>query len=230
MFGGNAVPGGDPPVVVVDTWDGYAGERQRLLEAIGVGASGGADNLVVLTGDFHSAAVGELRADPFDRTQPVVGVEFMASSISSSFFDGDSAVAGLVDAALSANPQLRFFDARRGYTLCDVTPEQWEATYRAVADEFDEASPVETISTGRSPPAPRRFNRPTSAHRPQRRRKPSRFDPVSRPSSGGGSRRCRGCRRPGEVVAVDPDLVGLGVHLPLGREVAGAAGTSGGRP
>ncbi len=147
MFGGNALPGGDPPVVVVDTWDGYAGERQRLLQTIGVGAANGADNLVVLTGDFHSAAVGVLRADPFDTALPVVGVEFMASSISSSFFDGDASVAGLVDLALSTNPQLRFFDTRRGYTLCDVTRERWQATYRAVADEFDETSPVETIST-----------------------------------------------------------------------------------
>jgi len=147
MFGGNALPGGDPPVVVVDTWDGYAGERQRLLQAIGVGSTDGADNLVVLTGDFHSAAVGVLRSDPFDAGLPVVGVEFMASSISSSFFDGDAAVAGLVDLALSTNPQLRFFDTRRGYTLCDVTPEMWTATYRAVADQFDETASVETIST-----------------------------------------------------------------------------------
>ena len=51
-----------------------------------------ADNLIVLTGDFHSAAVAELRADPFDPSLPVVGTEFMASSISSSFFDDDETV------------------------------------------------------------------------------------------------------------------------------------------
>ncbi len=142
MFGGNAVVGADPPVIVVDTWDGYAGERQQVLEAIGSSA----DNLVVLTGDFHSAAVAELRADPFDASLPVVGVEFMASSISSSFFDDDEAVVSLVDAALSANPHLKWFDARRGYTVCEVTPERWVATYRAVVDQFDEASPVEIVS------------------------------------------------------------------------------------
>ncbi len=85
MFGGNAVVGAEPPVVVVDTWDGYAGERQVVLEAVGEAA----ENLVVLTGDFHSAAVAELRSDPFDATLPVIGTEFMASSISSSFFDDD---------------------------------------------------------------------------------------------------------------------------------------------
>ncbi len=142
MFGGNAVQGADPPVVVVDTWDGYAGERQAVLEAIAPST----DNLIVLTGDFHSAAVADLRSDPFDLSLPIIGSEFMASSISSSFFDDDDAVTDLVTAALAANPQLKWFDARRGYTVCDVTPDRWHATFRAVADQFDESSPVETVS------------------------------------------------------------------------------------
>ncbi len=66
----------------------------------------------------------------------------MATSISSSFFEDQAAVENLVSAALTANPQIRWFDARRGSTACDVTPERWLATYRAVEDEFDEASPV----------------------------------------------------------------------------------------
>jgi len=143
MFGGNAVAGSAPPVVVVDTWDGYAADRRAVLDALGTSA----DNLVVLTGDFHSAAVAELRADPFDTTLPVVGTEFMASSISSSFFDDDETVEGLVTGALAANPQLKWFDARRGYTVCEVTPERWVATYRAVEDQFDEASPVTAVSS-----------------------------------------------------------------------------------
>ena len=142
MFGGNAAAGADPPLIVVDTWDGYAGARQQLLEAIGPVA----DNLIVLTGDFHSAAVADLRADPFDATLPIVGSEFMASSISSAFFDDDELVTGLVEAALAANEQIKWFDAQRGYTVCDVTPERWRATFRAVADPFDESSPVTTIS------------------------------------------------------------------------------------
>ena len=143
MFGGNAIAGSEPPVIVVDTWDGYSGARQALLEAIGPET----DNLVVLTGDFHSAAVGDLRADPFDTSLPVVGTEFMATSISSSFFDDDEAVETLVSTALEANPQLKWFDANRGYTLCEVTPTTWKATYRGVADQFDETSTVGTLST-----------------------------------------------------------------------------------
>ena len=143
MFGGNAVAGSDPPVVVVDTWDGYAGDRQAVLEAMAAAV----DNLVVLTGDFHSAAVADLRTDPFDQSLPVIGTEFMASSISSSFFDDDQSVEALVSAALTANPQIKWFDAKRGYTLCEVTPERWLATYRAVKDQFDESSPVDTVSS-----------------------------------------------------------------------------------
>ena len=142
MFGANAVADADPPIVVVDTWDGYAGERETILEA----ASETVDNLVVLTGDFHSAAVANLRTDPFDRELPTVGVELMATSISSSFFDADEDVENLVSAAIVANPQIKWFDTRRGYTHCEVTPGRWIATFRAVADQFDEASPIETAS------------------------------------------------------------------------------------
>ena len=142
MFGGNAVVGADPPVVVVDTWDGYDGERRVVLDAVGSTA----DNLVVLTGDFHAAVVADLRVDPFDTSLPVVGTELMATSISSSFFDDDETVESLVNAALSANPQIKWFDSRRGYTVCEVTPDRLLATYRAVTDQFDEASPVEAVS------------------------------------------------------------------------------------
>lgn len=143
MFGGNAVVDADPPVVVVDTWDGYASERRQVLEAMGTSV----DNLVVLTGDFHSAAVADLRADPFDQDLPLVGTEFMATSIASSFYEDDDAIEALVSAALSTNPQIKWFDATRGYTVCEVTPERWLATYRSVADQFDEDAAVDTIST-----------------------------------------------------------------------------------
>jgi alkaline phosphatase D len=142
MFGVNAVAGATPPVIVVDTWDGYAEDRRVVLDAVAKTA----DNLVVLTGDFHSAVVADLRTDPFDAGLPVVGTELMASSISSSFFDGDATVNTLVTGALATNPQIRWFDSKRGYTVCEVTPDKWLANFRAVADQFDEASPVTRAS------------------------------------------------------------------------------------
>ncbi len=143
MFGGSAVAGAEPPIVVVDTWDGYADERRAVLDAL----SGSVDNLVVLTGDFHSAAVADLRAEPFDQSLPVIGSEFMATSISSSFFDSDEVVESLVAAAIESNPQIKWFDNRRGYTRCEVTPERWVSTYRVVDDQFDESSGSADAST-----------------------------------------------------------------------------------
>ena len=142
MFGATVVPGQNPPFVVVDTWDGYTAARRRLLEALSGDAA--ASNLVVLTGDFHSAAVGDLRVDPFDTSTPVVGTEFMASAISSQFFDG---AIDLASAALAANPQVKFFSGRNGYCLCDVTPDTWTTEYRAVVDITDPESAVESIAT-----------------------------------------------------------------------------------
>ncbi len=141
MFGASVVPGQTPPFVVVDTWDGYATARRRLLEALS--ADGGADNLIVLTGDFHSAAVGDLRLDPFDTSGPVVGTEFMGSAISSQFFDG---AVELATAALAANPHVKFFSGRNGYCLCEVTPQSWNTQFRAVVDITDPDSAVETIA------------------------------------------------------------------------------------
>jgi alkaline phosphatase D len=142
MFGANIIAGTDPPTVVVDTWDGYAGARQRLLETVGASV----DNLVVLSGDFHSAAVADLRVDPFDTSLPVVGSEFMAGPISSEFFDGDEAIASLVQRVLSANKHIKTFDPRRGYIRCEITADRWLSEIRSVIDPFDADSQVRTTS------------------------------------------------------------------------------------
>ena len=132
------------PLVIVDAWDGYHAARERLLQ--GVEASG-AQNPVVLTGDFHSATAADLRADPQNLELPVVGAEFMASSISSSFFSGDDpSFDALVATVLAANDQMKFFDARGGYVVCDVTPDQWTANYRAVTDRTDPDATIATIA------------------------------------------------------------------------------------
>lgn len=128
-------------LTVTDTWDGYSANRQALLERL---AGTGADNLVVLSGDFHSATVGDVHTDPFDQDSPVVATEFMASSISSSFF---TEADGLVDLVLAINPQIKFFDARKGYSVCEVTPDSWTTTYRALVDPADPASPIEDLAT-----------------------------------------------------------------------------------
>ena len=126
-------------VLNYDQWDGYPVARARLLQAF---AESDIQNLVVITGDIHLAAVAQLRAG--DRATGVnVAAEFVTTSISS---DGliDDALAdvlktfpNLVDAELS----------HRGYSLHTVTPERWTAEYRIVTEVDNPGSEVTSYGT-----------------------------------------------------------------------------------
>ena len=140
MHGINVLPGQDPPLVATDTWDGYYANRKRLLEAL---ADRGVENLIVLSGDFHSATVGDIKPDPFESDSPIVATEFMASSISSQFPEYAVSLAPLL---LPFNPQIKLFDARKGYTICSLSPTECISTYRAVKDVRDSATTVDTIA------------------------------------------------------------------------------------
>ncbi|MDQ3738697.1 MAG: alkaline phosphatase D family protein [Actinomycetota bacterium] len=112
------------PLFNLDQWDGYAAERDEVVELLRR-----ARNAVVLTGDIHAGAVCTLGVD-VDRDRPA-GTEFVGTSISSGFADGlEQAVADLVEPL----PQVEWFDAtQRGYARCDVTAQQWRTDYRVVS-------------------------------------------------------------------------------------------------
>lgn len=114
-------------IVNTDKWDGNAAARQRLLQGA---AERQVNGLVTVTGDIHRAMAGNLLVD-FDKPKaPPVGVEFVATSISS---DGDGGPAKSTGARLMANnPHLRFYDARRGYLMCDFSHQRCEASFRTV--------------------------------------------------------------------------------------------------
>ncbi len=143
MFGASLVPGAEPPVVVADTWDGYPADRERVLDAF---SRNPATDYVVLTGDFHAAAVADLRPRPFDGDTPVVATELMAAGISSGFPDEATTLASL---AFRLNEHVHAFEPTRGYTLCEVDANRWDATIRVVADPADPASAVRTASRWR---------------------------------------------------------------------------------
>ena len=126
-------------VLNYDQWDGYPVARARLLQAL---ADNDIQNLVVITGDIHLAAVAQLRAG--DRASGVsVGAEFVTTSISSDGLIDDAlgdvlkSFPDLVDAELS----------RRGYSLHTVTPERWTAEYRSVTDVDNPDSEVTSFGT-----------------------------------------------------------------------------------
>lgn len=122
-----------------DQWDGYPVARARLLQAF---ADNDIQNLVVITGDIHLAAVAQLRAG--DRGTGVnIGAEFVTTSISSDGLIDDSladvlkSFPDLVDAELT----------HRGYSLHTVTPERWTAEYRIVVDVDNPDSAVSSYGS-----------------------------------------------------------------------------------
>lgn len=133
MHGISALPG-DEPIINPDSWDGYAGERRALLEALGEQAN----NLVVLTGDFHASTVADLRADPYDPSLPILGTEFMAPAISSQFPEQLLALAPIV---LALNTHVQHFEPRNGFMTCRVDESTWETRLHTVLDPTDEMSP-----------------------------------------------------------------------------------------
>jgi len=111
----------------MDQWPGYEQNRQRLLKFF---AESKIANPIVLTGDIHANWVNDLQVDSSDARSPVVGTEFVGTSISSGG-DGTETVKSTAG-VLSENPFVKFFNAERGYVSCEVTPREWRSHYRTV--------------------------------------------------------------------------------------------------
>lgn len=123
-----------------DQWDGYVAARRRILDVI---AEHRPANPVAITGDWHSSWVNDLLADFDDPESEVLATEFVGTSISS-----PCTWAADVARALPANPHVKFFDgSQRGYVRCTVTPQEWRADYRVVADVTEVASPALTLTS-----------------------------------------------------------------------------------
>jgi alkaline phosphatase D len=126
-----------------DQWDGYPAGRRRLLDHI---AAAEISDVVVLSGDIHSALAGVLRTDGTNGPRTPVAVEFVTASISSRGHadviglngrDPDPSIFGLTYAELM----------HRGYARCTVTPERWTTEFVIVADVTDPASTTSVAGT-----------------------------------------------------------------------------------
>lgn len=112
-----------PPIFAnEDQWDGYAIERERLFQSLQDSAI---ENMVVLTGDIHSAWAQDLPTanyDPISRTG-TVGVEMVVSSVTSQGFDR----MGWLGKQLfrMANPHNHYTNLiKHGYLILDVNAER----------------------------------------------------------------------------------------------------------
>ena len=134
-----------------DAWDGFPAARARILDHV---ATHGIRNPVVITGDWHSTFVNDLKVDFKDPASPVVATEFVGTSISS---NGDAIVYGpYYGPMVPDNPHIRFFDGdRRGYVRCTLTPDTWTTDLRMVSTVSTSDAPVSTFASfvvaGRDP-------------------------------------------------------------------------------
>ncbi len=135
----NNTPGPDA-TVSMDQWSGYPVARDRLLAGL---ADRAPNRTVVLTGDIHTHWANTLHAG-FDRPdRPVIGAEFVTTSISSGG-DGSPTLPEQAQRTLAQNPQVQWHNRQRGYVSCRITADEWEASYRVVPKVTQRGSDVET--------------------------------------------------------------------------------------
>lgn len=123
----------------MDAWDGYPANRDRIFDAL---EADSIRNVIVLTGDIHTAWAMDLTRNPHDhklyerRTgKGVVGAEFVVHSITSGNLDtrvGRAAgnLARLFAQAKGRNPHIRYVNLiDHGYMLLDLSATDAKATW-----------------------------------------------------------------------------------------------------
>jgi alkaline phosphatase D len=122
-----------------DQWDGFLGERQRLLDAFAT-----ASDVVVLTGDLHTTLMCELFENPNDPSSNKVGVEIVTTSISSSNVAGRI---DLINHATHGLPHVKYVNEKeRGYIVCELTPERLSIALRGVSTVREEKATIRTVA------------------------------------------------------------------------------------
>lgn len=107
----------------MDAWDGYRASRDRVAAAMG---NSQVRNGVVLTGDVHRHWAGEIKENADAPDSKGVGVELVATSITSGG-DGDESTNSGV---LAENPHLKFYKNRRGYIRTRFTAQELRSEFR----------------------------------------------------------------------------------------------------
>ncbi|HEX2899050.1 MAG TPA: alkaline phosphatase D family protein [Bacteroidia bacterium] len=111
--------------VNTDQWDGYRAERQRLYDSI---LTRQIENVVVLTGDIHSAWANDLPTGSYIPSTGAgsVGVEFVCTSITST----NSVVNVPIGIINSANPHIKYVNlSDHGYSVLDLNQARAQNDY-----------------------------------------------------------------------------------------------------
>ncbi|MFD3522371.1 alkaline phosphatase D family protein [Streptomyces sp. NPDC058653] len=121
-----SVPGSDFKLSM-DAWDGYTASRKRVLDGA---KAAGIDNLMVLTGDVHVGYGFDLKADFDDPASRTVGTEIATTSVSSDM-DGAEKPSNWTNLT-SANPHMKYYNGRRGYTTFSLTRDRATVTFNTL--------------------------------------------------------------------------------------------------
>ncbi len=135
--------------LLVDPWDGYTANRQRVLTV----AQKSVGDPVFLTGDIHSTWAADLPIDPGTYTgtptaaSPSAGIEFVCTSITSDNLDEitgsppRTASLAVENAIKAANRHIKEveFDSH-GYSVVDVTRERIQFDTYFISDREDPAA------------------------------------------------------------------------------------------
>jgi alkaline phosphatase D len=116
--------------VNLDQWDGYAAERQRVYDSI---LTRNIDNVVVLTGDIHTAWANDLPGANYDPNSGAnsIGVEFVTTSVTS----GNSTVNQGQQLIQFANPHMKYINlSDHGFLVLDITKARTQGDFYYVDD------------------------------------------------------------------------------------------------
>jgi alkaline phosphatase D len=134
---------GDPRIYWHDAWDGYPVARQRILDNL---VAAQVCNPVVITGDWHSTFVNDIKLNFSDPASKTVATEFVGTSISTN--DDRSVYGPYYGPMIPANPHIKFFDGdRRGYVLCRVDRRHWHTDLRMVTTVSKRDAPAYTLAS-----------------------------------------------------------------------------------
>ncbi|MFD8493208.1 alkaline phosphatase D family protein [Amycolatopsis sp. NPDC059657] len=126
-----------------DSWQGYEASRDRI-------AKGWVDrkvpNPIVLTGDVHRHWAADLRRDYFNHSDPIIGSEFVTTSVTSNSDDATDPSA----AWYANNPHVKYCRGKRGYVRMTASQAQVRADFVTVSDTTEGAIGKVTIATDRS--------------------------------------------------------------------------------
>jgi alkaline phosphatase D len=149
LLGQQVMFGQLPGAVNSDQWDGYVASRNRILDQL---IDEGIDNVVVLTGDIHTAWAMDIAKDPATY-DPLTGagaqcVEFVCTSVTSPAIESAISVGGIGSLLLKQLcPYMKHIDLdNRGYMVLDVDHQRVQGEFYVTDDVKSMTGNLHTLS------------------------------------------------------------------------------------